>query len=162
MGVATLPVQTFLEGSRLKNWVFSLRIYFQLVSEKNCKCSLFFTLTRGQVGPVLGAPDLGDGIGILFDSSAQDPQVSGGLLSVVPPTPSPSALCPGLRLLVTSQHRTALPSMCWPETGTSSTSRLGKGPPGLTPTSFLGCEELGGPHTESPPSRAVPPCCPLI
>uniref|UniRef100_A0A8C2XVY5 L-type lectin-like domain-containing protein n=1 Tax=Capra hircus TaxID=9925 RepID=A0A8C2XVY5_CAPHI len=64
--------------------------------------AMWYTQGRGQVGPVLGAPDLGDGIGIFFDSSAQDAQVSGGLLPIVPPTPSPSALCPGLRLLVAS------------------------------------------------------------
>ena len=69
---------------------------------------------------------------------------------------------PGSQAACHLPHRTALPSMCWPETGTLSTSRLGKGPPGLTPTSFLGCEELGGPHTESPPPRAVPPCCPHL
>ncbi|XP_043290515.1 protein ERGIC-53-like isoform X3 [Cervus elaphus] len=38
--------------------------------------AVWYTQGRGQVGPVLGAPDLGDGIGILFDSSAQDPQNS--------------------------------------------------------------------------------------
>ncbi|KAI4572965.1 hypothetical protein MJG53_012803 [Ovis ammon polii x Ovis aries] len=37
---------------------------------------MWYTQGRGQVGPVLGAPDLGDGIGILFDSSAQDAQNS--------------------------------------------------------------------------------------
>ncbi|XP_027812982.1 protein ERGIC-53-like isoform X1 [Ovis aries] len=38
--------------------------------------AMWYTQGRGQVGPVLGAPDLGDGIGILFDSSAQDAQNS--------------------------------------------------------------------------------------
>ncbi|XP_027377410.1 protein ERGIC-53-like isoform X2 [Bos indicus x Bos taurus] len=38
--------------------------------------AVWYTRGRGQVGPVLGEPDLGDGIGILFDSSAQDPQNS--------------------------------------------------------------------------------------
>ncbi|KAI4535366.1 hypothetical protein MG293_014592 [Ovis ammon polii] len=37
---------------------------------------MWYTQGRGQVGPVLGVPDLGDGIGILFDSSAQDAQNS--------------------------------------------------------------------------------------
>ena len=77
-------------------------------------------------------------------------------------------LCPvpGSQTACRLPHRTALPSTCWPQTGTSSTSRLGKGPPGLAPASFLGCKELGGyprgPHTESPPPRAVCPWCPLI
>lgn len=74
---------------------------------------MWYTQGRGQVGPVLGAPDLGDGIGILFDSSAQDAQVSGDLLPVVPPTPSPSALCPGLRLLVASHTE----QPCHPRSG---------------------------------------------
>lgn len=62
---------------------------------------MWYTQDRGQVGSVLGALD-SDGIGTLFDSSAEDTQVSHGLLPAVPPTPSPSSLCPWPRLLVTS------------------------------------------------------------
>lgn len=66
-------------------------------------------------------------------------------------------LCPvpGSQAACHFPHRTALPSMCWPEMGTPPTSRLGKGPPGLTPTSFLGYEELGGyPHGPLCPALA--------
>lgn len=118
----------------------------------------------GQVGPVLGgASGPGGRHWIPFDSSAQDAQVSGDLPKpVVPPTPSPSALCLGLRLLAASPHRTALIHVLATDRHTSY-ERLGKGPPGLAPASFLGCKELGGyhaAHTQSPPPRAVCPWCP--
>lgn len=107
---------------------------------------MWYTQGRGQVGSVLGALASGDGIGILFDSLAEDVQVSPGPLSALLPTPSPSSLCPWLRLLVTF-HRIAPPSVCWPVMGTPSMSHLGKVLSKLAPTPLLGREGLSSyPH----------------
>lgn len=129
---------------------------------------MWYTRGRGQVGSVLEGLASWDGIGILFDSSAEDAQVSGDLLPppiytiTLLPVPAAQAAC----------HlpcRTAPPSACWPAMGTFATSLVGKGLSGLTPIPLLGHEGLSGdPHhrrlgplpqplTETPhPAGAVP------
>ena len=111
---------------------------------------MWYTRGRGQVGSVLEGLASWDGIGILFDSSTEDTQVSSDLLSPSPPSPSPSTPCPRLRWAQVARHlpcRTAPSSVYWPVMRTLATSRVGKGLSGHTPTPFLGPKGLSGdPH----------------
>ncbi|XP_053451973.1 protein ERGIC-53-like isoform X2 [Nycticebus coucang] len=53
--------------------------------------AVWYTRDRGHVGSLLGDLASWDGIGIFFNSSAEDIQVSSSLLPTCPPMPSPSS-----------------------------------------------------------------------